>query len=143
FLDDNQKRALFGWMEPEENLTELSNDKSFYHISSKEVIKVVDEYDMTFPPNVLEGAWLIKDNLSRFPTIGMQIDGHTIHLLISGLQQALFIEPDKESSMNDLFLSITIWLIKKLSNDDSKLKEAYVTGFPCEYITQARELLFS
>ena len=121
----------------------LTNGKRVnYWIPKDKVIKVIDSEDFGGNTRFLEQAWLLTENASKIKEIRAEFDGNAIHLLIMGLQQALFIEPTGETSINDLIFPVAIDFIEKISNEDKNLKEAYIVGFSCEYISQARKLLF-
>ena len=113
-----------------------------YWIPQEKVLKVTDINQPCLTDNVLDECFLMVENASKLKNLTLQVDGNAIHLLIIGIQQALFIEPQKDLSINDLILPMAVDLIKRLTKDDEALKKAYLTGFPCEYIVKARELLF-
>ena len=114
----------------------------YYWIPQEKVLKVTDINQPCLTDNVLDECFLMVENASKLKNLTLQVDGNAIHLLIIGIQQALFIEPQKDLSINDLILPMAVDLIKRLTKDDEALKKAYLTGFPCEYIVKARELLF-
>ncbi|CCQ69520.1 hypothetical protein CWATWH0402_5688 [Crocosphaera watsonii WH 0402] len=69
------------------------------------------------------------ENASKLKNLTLQVDGNAIHLLIIGIQQALFIEPQKDLSINDLILPMAVDLIKRLTKDDEALKKGIFNWF--------------
>ncbi len=125
----DQAVCVFPWIDPTNTHIQLTNENYFYHISSTEVIKVIDGIGNECVPMILEESWILVKNARKFEKINMEVDGKAIHLLIMGLQQALFIEPIHELTINDLILPMAIDFIKRLSNGYYHVKEAYANGF--------------
>ena len=123
------------------NVKSGKKDVRFF-VSADKVELIVDYNEPCLTDDVLDECFLMVENASKLKNLTLQVDGNAIHLLILGIQQALFIEPQKDLSINDLILPMAVDLIERLTKDDEALKKAYLTGFPCEYIVKARELLF-
>ncbi len=83
----------------------------------------------------------LVENARKFEEINFSLNGGSLHLLIMGLQQALFVSPNSEPSLNDCFLTIVCELINKITKGDVALNELYYYGFPCEYMEAAKEKL--
>ena len=84
---------------------------------------------------------LLVENARKFKEINFSLNGDSLHVLIMGLQQALFIEPNSTPSLNDCFLTVACELIEKITEGNIALNELYYYGFPCEYMAVAKEQL--
>ncbi len=85
---------------------------------------------------------LLTNNAKKVKSADLTVNGETLHILIMGLQQALFLSPADEVNLNQVLLPMAIDMINKITSGNPILKQAYLKGFPCEYIAYARELLF-
>ncbi len=93
--------------------------------------------------SLLQTSWTLCNHAYKIDKVQADLDGKTTHLIILGLQQALFIGEDVDPQTNNRLFEIAINFIDSMSMGNDGLKEAYLTGFSCEYITKARELLLS
>ncbi|MDJ0582966.1 hypothetical protein [Crocosphaera sp.] len=110
-------------------------------IPFEDVLTAVDSYGNSNDLTIIKQSWMIENNAQKIPLMNLQVDGTAIHLLVVGLQQGLFLDSDNEDSINKLILPIIITFIRKLSKRNSTIEEAYLIGFPDEYVNQARHLL--
>ncbi|MDJ0843044.1 hypothetical protein [Crocosphaera sp.] len=83
----------------------------------------------------------MTNHAKKVVDINTFIDGQLAHILIMGLQQALFIENESEPKLNDYILKLAVKFIDALAMGNSTLKECYLTGFPCKYLKTARDQL--
>lgn len=123
----------------------LNTDKKEFEdlfIPFDDVAKVIDWEGIERDLDYIKECWLMSRNAKNIKSIHFTFNGETLHILIMCLQQSLFLSPAEEINLNQFLLPMAVDLIDEITADDRTLKEAYLKGFPCEYITQARELLF-
>ncbi len=93
--------------------------------------------------SLLQTSWILCNHAHKIDKVQADLDGETTHLIILGLQQALFIGASVDPQTNSRLFEIAINFIDSMSMGNNDLKEAYLTGFPYEYMSKARKLLFS
>ena len=157
--DENQKPLGYAFIVDTSNLAawqiaalkeELCQHKSIYNkdgikltcfIPHTSAFKVFDRNNKEVIINHLNDAALVVKNAASINRIVIDTNGSNVHLLIVGLQQALFIKPNSTPSINDHILTLAVDAIKRIAGDKTDVKRAYLTGFPDDYVNQAREML--
>ncbi len=103
---------------------------------------VTDCYGNTPSLKLMRQAWILSNHVSRLDDLEIKLNGEVGHVVLMGLQQALFIDSSSGPSLNPMLFELSIHLIKQLSQGNEILKEYFTTGFPCEYMNQAKAALF-
>ncbi len=140
-LDTIQEHLLNGKYRTSNIFHPIKGDSMSMLIPFDDVSEVVDCYGNVNKLELIKQSWMIENNARNVPLMNLQVDGTALHLLVIGLQQGLFLDPDKDDHISKLVLALTIKFIRKLSNRNSSIEEAYLFGFPDEYVTEARNLL--
>ena len=104
--------------------------------------KVIHPNGNEAPLEVMRQAWIVSNHVSKLGDLEIKLNGEVGHIVLMGLQQALFIDVEPRKSLNPLFFDLAIHLIKQLSLGNEPLKEYFMTPFPCEYMNSARASLF-
>ena len=122
--------------------TYLTEDDHPLLILADDVIKVIDPTGNEGYLELIKQAWIVSNHVSKLDDLEIKLNGEVSHIVLMGLQQALFIDAEPRKSLNPLFFDLAIHLIKDLSQENETLKEYLITPFSCEYINQAKALLF-
>lgn len=137
-----QYQVLFECCDIDEKSDFLTDDDHPFIIPWDAVKTVTDCYGNTPSLKLLKQSWQLIDNAKKHTLTMNRIEGSLAHLIIMGLQQALFISPQQETDLNPKYVMLAVELIEVMSKGNQDIKEAYLIGFPCEYIDQAKALLF-
>ncbi|MGK7956043.1 MAG: hypothetical protein AB4063_12460 [Crocosphaera sp.] len=141
-LDLTQNYQLYQeYGEVEITTFEKGEVKSLF-IPVEAVKELIDSYENTPSLKLMKQAWILSNHVSRLDDLEIKLNGEVSHVVLMGLQQALFIDPSSGPSLNPMLFELSIHLIKQLSQGNEILEEYFITGFPCEYINQAKALLF-
>ena len=132
FCSDFQIKKIFRELGTEHEHQQLDLEHHPFCITFDEVSAVEDKQNSILDLFILQKTWILCNHANKVDAIQVDLDGKTTHLIILGLQQALFINSEFDEQTNIRFLGIAIQLINCMSMGDSNLKEAYLTGFPCE-----------
>lgn len=86
-------------------------------------------------------AWIISNHIRKIPEKTFSVDGNALHIMLSGLQQALLVETPYNSAMNDLYFEIAIDLLKQIAFGNRTLSEYFLSPFPSKYEEKAKKEL--
>ncbi len=112
------------------------------HIPIDAVKRVIDVHENEPPLEIIKQAWIVSNHVRKLSNTGITLNGETAHIVLTGLQQALFVNIEPKKTMNPLFFELAITLIEDLSLGNETIKKYFITTFSCEYMETVKKLLF-
>ncbi len=141
FCNEFQIKKIFAELGEDQEYGQLDLEHHPYYIGFEEGMKVTTDSGKEWSLEILKQSWIMTNHAKKHNLTFPNLNGEVVHLLIMGLQQALFVEPTEEPLMNQNILMLAVRFIESISMGNRYLKEVYLTGFPCEYMAVAKEQL--